>query len=265
MAHAGRKPRAEAETAPATEVVAGQEQTAEFKAAVAAAVAETVSKLLPDLIAKVTPAGATPSLDNQGWAERMALAIAQLTEQRDGQHFVAPAIIQARKEAREKMMDVIVSYRISWSHARERGDKSAMNDTMPSYKLRNKVFLDETLVDPMWIDGAHKAQDTIIDWPGVPNESMIPQNEAAKAVYSLFIGSVGNVEKVVPDKPLHLTAGGLVVKGPPPRGVRNTGVIDAGALPEPAGEGLSVKHKADQKYKEINVLGTAHQPARQAV
>jgi hypothetical protein len=117
----------------------------------------------------------------------------------------------------------------------------------------------------MWIDAGHKAQQTVIDWPGVPNESMIPDNDAAREIHGAFVDSIGNLSEKdkLPEKPLHITRGGLVVKGPPPRGVRQMGGVSD--ILEPVGEGLRVKHKDADKFKEVHVLGTAHAPARQSI
>jgi hypothetical protein len=241
------------------------EQTPEFQSAVAKAVAG----ILPDLIAKLTPAGASgPSHENQGWAEQLSMAIANLTDQRDGSRFVAPEVIRFRKQAREKMVDLIIDARTAWSEAKLRGDRHGMEANSPSYRLVGKVFLDETLVDPMYIeDGTHKALPTTIDWPSVPSDAMVPLNAVAEGIFSAFKDSVGNVSEKdkVQERPMHITRGGLVVKGPPPRGIRQTGIPDqSGAPPEP-GEGLRIKHKGDKEYKEIHVLGTASAPARQSI
>lgn len=241
-------------------------ETPEFKEALSAAVTVELAKILPDILAKVTPAGATASSADNSWAEKMAMAIAQLTEQRDDRRFVPPEVLRARQAARDKMIDLILQERGAWAEARERGDAAEMSAHMPTYRLLNKVFLDETLVEPFWIDANHRAQPTVIDWPSIPNESMQPMNDAARTIHDAFRNSIGNIaerDKIV-EKPLHVTRGGLVVKGPPPRGVPRTGA-EPTIMPETPGEGLRIKHRQADQFKEINVLGTIHAPARQSL
>lgn len=244
--------------------------TAEFQSSVAAAVQASIADLLPGIIAKLTPAGAaSPSTLDANWAEQLSMAIAKLTDQGD-KRFVPPDVLRFREKSRKRMIDLIVDARAQWSEAKARGDAARAESLQPTYRLRNKVFLDEQLIEPMWIDTDHRAKPTIIGWPGVPNDAMEPQNECAKAIFAAFKDSVGNVGEKdpspVPKDKLHTTYGGLVVKTrPPAHELRQVG----GAYElHPAGgpESVVIKHKPGQgEYETINVLGNVAAPARQRV
>ena len=218
----------------------------DFKAAVAEAVKEILAKL-------ATAKDGRPA-DNKdaGWAEEVAMAIASLNDQGVGRKTVAPKILRQRAEARQLMTELIVEMRAS-------GEK-------PVYRLRNKVYLDEQLIDPVWIGPDHTQRPTEIEWLGVPNEAMIPVNKIAKQIHKAFQDSIGSVENAPQERPIAgVTAGGLVIKSGS-RAVRPIAVLDEhGAQPSSEG-GLSVLHKGKSgQYKEVHVLGTVADPARQTV
>lgn len=213
------------------------------------AVNEAVARAIPGIVAQLSKARGTADRDDSTFAEGLAMAIAQLTDQGTGRKRVAPEIVEARAKARERMTGLIVE-------ARAAGE-------IPSYQLRNKVYLDEVLVDPLYVDPATKNQKpTEIDWPGVPNEAMIPINDTAKEIHKAFIESIGSIapEHQVAGKPFAVTAGGLVVKG------GSSALRQVTAFREHenvASEGLRIRgREAPGKHKEIRVLGTVHEPAR---
>lgn len=229
------------------------EQTDQFKAAVAAAASQAAANILATLEANQN--GQTRPGD-ASFAEGLALAIASLSNQGVGRAKpVDPSVIAARTAARERMTELIIG-------ARAAGE-------VPSYELRNKVYLDEVLVDPVFIDPVTKEQrPTRIDWPGVPNEAMIPVNDSAKTIHTEFSDSIGVVQI---DKSKHLkpetfgvTAMGLVVHGAGhalrPMQVGN----ERPGAPQNVGEGLVVHGRGSPtaKQKTINVLGTVASPAR---
>lgn len=231
--------------------------TPEFKAEVARAVQAEVAK---SLAAARETAGTAIDGGDAKFAEKLALAIASLQEQGPGaKKFVAPELLQARAAARERMMELIVEARAS--------------KIVPRYSLRAKVFLDEVLVDPMWVEPrTHITRPTVIEWPGVPNEAMRPctdhlaspdgedegkpryraANEIADAIYKEFRASIGSKTPYTVDRPQRVTAGGLVVHGAPKGPKRET------AAPA-AQEGLRIAHRS----RGINVLGTVAEPARE--
>jgi hypothetical protein len=245
----GRKKRSEVmtETKPLHE-------TDEFKAAVAKATAEAVAAAIPSILSQLTKARGpdTPiSANEQSWAEGLAMAIAQLNDQGSGRKRVAPEVVKAREEARVEMTRLIVA-------AKAEG-------VIPLYQLRNKVYLDEILIEPVYIDMATKSpRPTEIGWPSVPSEAMIPINDAAKGIYEMFSKSIGSTDWQKKPDTFGITAGGLVVK--------NGAVQPKRALPSDNGnintEGLTINkggRGGNQNYKEIPILGTVAAPARQAV
>lgn len=241
---------------PTKEEVAARKakEQAEFDAKVE----ERVLSLVPTLVAQMqaargdTPAASIeqPSVANSSdmaFAEKLAMAISQLTDQGTGRRRVAPEIIEQRAKAREKMGHLII--------------KARAEGLMPSYKLRNKVYLDEVLVDPVYMDAATKTpKPTEIDWPGVPNEAMVPVNDSAKEIYAAFMEAIGSVVKVVSEDTFGVTVNGLVVK--------NGAVQPRRALPsgdhQATSQGLNIKHKQNVpvEQREVRVLGTVAPPAR---
>lgn len=226
-------------------------QSEEFKAAVA----EAAQKAAAEILSTLKDAG-KESPGDISFAEKLGLAIAQLSHQGTGRGKpVDPAILRARDEARTRMTDLILQ-------ARKEG-------VVPVYTLRNKVYLDEVLVDPVYIDPATKEQRaTTIEWPGVPSEAMVPENEAAKQIHAAFSDSIGVVQidhsKHLKPEQFGVTAGGLVVKGAG-HALRPMQVGNQRADAAPQGEGLRVQRGPGNptgKQKEIRVLGTVAAPAR---
>ncbi len=246
---AGRKKRTEIMTE-ATETVSLTD-TLEFKEAVAKATSEAITAAVPAILAQLTQAkaGVPVSAGEQSWAEGLAMAIAQLNDQGTGRKRVAPEIVKARDEARKEMMRLLIEAKASGQ--------------TPYYTLRNKVYLDEVLVEPIYIDPATKSpRATEIGWPSVPSEAMVPSNEVAKGIFEMFSKSIGSSDWNKPADTFGITVGGLVVK--------NGAVQPKRAIPSEDGhiktEGLTIAHRGGEKtFKEIPILGTVAQPARQAI
>jgi hypothetical protein len=239
-------PPAEDMTAPKLSDVT---KTPEF----AAAVAEASAKAVAEILAKMQPAGQAATAGDQNFAEMLAMSIAQLTDQGTGRKRLAPEVLRARAEARDRMQELIIAAR--------------RDGVVPRYTLVAKVYLDEILVEPKWIDSQHIAQDTVIEWPGVPSEAMRPANDVAQGIYDAFMDSIGSTTAVAPEQPMHVTAGGLVVHG---RGQLRRGQQPAGQPrglgAQDVGEGLRIPHKgAPGQYKPVNVLGSVAPPARQQI
>ena len=243
MAKPGRKPKGQPMTETATPIT----ETQEFKDAVAKAIGDAI----PTIVAQLTKAkGDVPvSPGEQSWAEGLAMAIANLNDQGTGRKRVAPEIVKMRDEARKEMIKLLIS-------AKAEG-------RIPLYTLRNKVYLDEILIDPIYIDPATKSpRPTEIGWPSVPSEAMVPVNDVAKGIFEAFSKSIGSSEWNKPVDTFGITVGGLVVK--------NGAVQPKRAVPSADGhiatEGLTISHRGgDKKFKEIPVLGTVAAPARQAI
>ena len=230
-------------------------ETPEFTAAVTAAVESKVTEILGSL----KEGGALGGGDRK-FAENLAMAFATLSEQGTGRKYVAPDVLRARTEAREKMFALLVQ---------ARRDKK-----MPAYRVVAKTLLDDQIVEPMWVDSTHIAQPTEIDWPGVPNDAMVPLNEVAKEIFAAYMDSIGS-------KPKSVSASGAEFEAPDPMddgyGVTAKGlVVRGGAIPRQnrpeavaaghAEQGLNVHHRGGPgTIKEVRVLGKTAAPARQTV
>jgi hypothetical protein len=229
---------------------AGFQNSPEFQAALAAGIAQALPVLRDQILQNLgTARGAAPAVSgDHAFADALAMSIAQLTDQGVGRRHVAPEVLKSRAEARALMVQRIVEARAS--------------DQVPLYRLKHAVYLDEVLVDPVFIDSEKVQRPTEIGWPGVPNEAMQPANEAARGIFQAFTDSIGSVpaNHQQPEREVKVI-GGLVVQGRPiPRPGVNT---DPGNGLSGDG-GLTVPHLGrGGRYKETNVLGTLAAPARQ--
>lgn len=224
-------------------------ETAEFKDAVDKIRQEANRSVVDALAAARVTAGTAGAAGDANWAETFAMAIAQLTDQGTGRTHVAPEILRTRQEGREKMAKLIVA-------ARAEG-------AMPSYRLTSKVLLDNQLVEPFWIDRNHIAQPTEIDWPGVPNEAMLPINGVAKDIFAAFMDSIGGVSKLQQEAlsaDLSVTAGGLTVRG----NINKRTVKEI--VHENSEQGLRLRHQDEPgRYKDVSILGSIAKPAQQSI
>lgn len=255
-------------------------ETPEFKAAVAGMRAELNAQILAMVSGlkegKEPLATASPGTD-QAFAQSLALAIATISDQGVGKgKRVSPEVMAQREAAHERMVKMIIEARTTASEAARHGDEGARAAATPSYRLRNKCYLDEQVVEPIWVDPVSKRQmHTEIDWPGVPNDQMIPINDIAVAIYAEWKQSVGQkptgleanafgAAKVglPPEKQSAVTAKGLVIKGGS-RATREAINPDAHTDRNP-GEGLRLRRPQQPgEILEIPVLGNLHPPARQ--
>lgn len=190
-------------------------ETPEFADAVNSAVEERLGALLPELLSRFSKAqeqaGPAPREPGQkaedgNFVQALALQLAELTGQGQGRIYVSPEVIDQRRRAHERMVDLLL-------------DMRAQRIT-PSYRLKNKVFLNlgpkmgEVLIDPMYRDNNKIIQAQEIDWPGVPNLSMEPINDAAEQVFAAFCESTGGTGKsAAPDRLWALTGDGAILRG----------------------------------------------------
>ena len=235
---------------------AGFQDTPEFRAAVAEGIKQALPTLKDQIIKSLSQAreggGEKVEGDDMAWAKALAMEISQLTDQGTGRKRVAPEIVRQRALARDRMMNALIE-------ARAKGET-------PSYRLANKVYLDEVLVDPVWVNPTTKSPEPVeIDWPGVPSTVMIPSNDVARKIHAAFMESVGGVERVVPEDRFGITPGGLVVKNNAAGGKRSL-PPSLGAIKQHSDsqEGLRIKHRGEPgQYVEKHILGTVAAPARQ--
>jgi hypothetical protein len=230
-------------------------ETEEFKAAVAKAASDALAELLPTL-KKAREAHGTEEEGSADptWMRALAMEISQLTDQGTGRRRVAPEVLRSRQMAREKMTNLIVDARAAKKTA--------------TYRVKAKILLADRVVEPFWIASDHTAQPTIIDWDGVPNEAMVPENKTATAIHKAFMESIGNSARVVPEDALAITPGGLVVHGGAAglsSGKRQVRVPEAKHTGDASPEGgLNIHNKnAPGRFVEKRILGTIADPARQ--
>ena len=223
-------------------------ETPEFKQAVADAAAREVAKLLEASKSPTTGQPIDPTM--RAVFDGIATSLAELTGQGSGRVYVSPEVLKQREHARDKMVDLILAARAA--------------KKIPAYRVTGKVLLDDQLVDPFWIGADHISRPTEIDWPGIPNDAMVPLNETAKEIWAAWKDSVGSIVKVVPEDRLGVTAKGLVVRN---------GAVSATMArrtPGPAAEepvvtdGFRVHHKENPgQLVGRHVLGTIAPPVRQ--
>ena len=229
-------------------------ETEEFKAAVAKAASDALAELLPSLKEARKQQGTEDEGSDPTWMRALAMEISQLTDQGTGRRRVAPEILQSRQAARQKMTDLIIEARAASKKA--------------TYRVKAKVLLADRVVEPFWIASDHTPQPTIIDWDGVPNEAMVPENKTAQAIHKAFMESIGSSVRVVPEDALAITPGGLIVHGGAAAissGKRRVGESEAkhtgDASPE---QGLNIHNKnAPGRFVEKRILGSIADPARQ--
>jgi len=239
----GRPPRIQSETG---NDMTDFTETPEFKAAVAKAVAEA----MPSLMAAISEAkgGAPATSGDQSFAEGLALAIANISNQGIGKKtIVPPQVLKQREEARERMMSLLVE-----AHAR---------GEVPGYTLTKKVYLNEVLIEPQTLDPATKALvDQHIYWPNVPNEFMVPADPLAKEIHAAFLESIaGGPASPAQKQSNFYVSGKVVVKG---RGSQAK-TSEAPAISDPSG--FIDPRMPPGKIKDVPVFGTVAAPVRVGV
>lgn len=221
-------------------------ETPEFKAAVA----EALKGLIPEIakeFANARPA-ATPEADanSSAFADKLAMAIAQLTDQGTDRKRVAPEVLAKRTAERERMGKLIMA-------ARDKGLK-------PLYRALNKLYLNERLVEPFRRGPNNSLEPVIFGWNGVPSEYMYPMDDVAKEIFTAFLNSIGSVadDPSAMEKPLWATPGGLIIQGEAPVSMKQA----PDNLTRKFADGLELKLPNDPREKEIHILGTIHPAAK---
>ncbi len=230
-------------------------ETPEFKNAVADAVNAQLKPVLDALAANgaQAPTSAAAPGSVEEIFSKLALAIADISDQGTDRKRIDPRILAERAAQHNLMVDALI----------EAKNKYGKNDPeRPRYRLVAKVFLNEQIIDPYTVDPATKRPEPVeIYWSGVPNLAMRPVNAAAKKIYGHFMGSIGNETADQKKTAQWVSFGGLTIAGSGP---------SRRQLPETAQdvpteyvfpESLSVA--TDPTKPEVNVLGTVAAPAKQ--
>lgn len=217
---------------------AGYISTADAEAMISAKV-EAATKVMMELLSEKS--AHAPS----DWSRQLAMAIAEMSDQGSNRKRVEPAELARREDARLMMFELLNEYQD--------------NGIKPEWRLKQKVVLDETLIDPMWVDPVSKVQrHTTLIWPGVPNGAMEPVNDAARRVYDLFVISIGGVH--LANVRQRVTPRGLViVEGSAPM-TREAPQVGTGA----GNMGVKITGRGQPgEIVQTNILGTIAAPARQ--
>jgi hypothetical protein len=193
----------------------------------------------------------------------MALAIAEISDQGSNRKRVAPAILAEREASYRRCVALVTEAQHKVKQAREKGDKAAETKWLPEYRLIAKVALNERLIEPFRRMPDKTVAANEIVWTGIPNEAMRPINTIAERIYAEFKGWIGMTDKLATadNRPHIVTAGGLVVKGDPPK--RREGFSED--VPR-FNDDLEIKHDInDPSAPFVHVLGTIASPAKQNV
>jgi len=222
----------------------------EVQALISEAVAMATADLTARLAAQREQHGTVEQSGDQALMRQLAMAIAEVSDPGNQRKRVSPEIMEARREGVLRMETLVMDY--------------AARGVVPEYELTRAVYLAEELVPATYVDRDHVQRRTRIEWPGIPNEGMLPYNEAAREIHGAFMQSIGGATKnVTRESPMlsgkDSTGGqsGLKVmhkpevkQGSPVGKPRNSGVTKVGR--RQAGDVV-----------ETNVLGTVAEPARQ--
>ena len=256
-----RNPASTTPTAPVVDITT----TKEFQDAVTAAAMKAVAEMM----AKTqSPGGDASTGSPDELMSKLAMAIAELTDQGTGQKRLPPEEVIKRRAAHERMGRLIID-------AKQRGAK-------PRYRVMNKIYLNERFIEPYSRDSNNKTIPTIISWTGVPNEYLYPLDDDAEDISAAFKESIGSTVAgpAVAVKPMWMTSNGLVIEGNAASSSR--GGLDHDAFQvndrrtRPAstssdhrpvddrfGDDLGIATANDPRAEFVNILGTVAPPARQ--
>jgi hypothetical protein len=236
-------------------------ETPEFKAALDAALAKAVPEIVAQIAKQGAPIGAGSNEEATALFSKMALAIAEISDQGSNRKRVAPEVLAQRAAAKERCIRLIDDAREHVLEARRQKDGKVEAKWLPEYRVVAKIYFNERFIEPFKRLPDKTIASNEIVWTGIPNEALRPINDIAKKIYAEFRLSIGSTEKLATsdNRPVYITAQGLVVKGDPPK--RREGLTQE--LPAFAEE-MDLKHdNNDPSAPFINVLGTIAAPAKQ--
>lgn len=213
------------------------------------AVANKVRALMPELAAQLAEqlgaarqvAGTSGTADSdRSLINELVVGIAKMSDPNNKKRIVSPEVMAAREAARERMTTLLIE-----AHAQKK---------MPVYSLINKVYLKEIKIEPQYHDGKRMV-DQQINWPGVPNEAMVPVNDVAKAIHKEFLLSIGEAKLKAPVVAPWVLSRGEIKRGHADH-VGDLGNMES-ADPRMGGNGAPVQRAPDQ----VRILGTVAKPA----
>lgn len=141
----------------------------------------------------VAASGAIGPSDMAMFAKMIATAIADLTavnQPTQGRRAPIPAaVLQARAEAWDEMMDLL-------SDIRDQADRGLID--RPLYELTQPFFCDDELI-PATRKLGQQEYPTRIRYADIPNEWMVPKDALARKVHALYMRSIGGQTKNLGD------------------------------------------------------------------
>lgn len=178
----------------------------------------------------------------------------------DAKRVFSPEELRAMDAGREEMARAIIEADSRRREALARDQKAEAEVWMPHYYLTRKVYIGEQKIEPQYRDPVTKEmKDRHINWPGVPNEAMVPVNEVAKKIHAAFLKSIAG------KTPLRNTLSQFVLHGKEVFKGHDRHMEVPVAMPRDSLASVLAPNTAGfsdpQKVKEtLRVLGTVAQP-----
>lgn len=154
---------------------------------------ERIKAMLPGLIATITTevtakvmsagGGVGMGADMRGFIQNMAVDLAKISDPRNERKTVSPEVAASRSEGRQELMDLLVKAAVDHENGAE----------APIYVLINKCFLGGVKFEPQQENATtHRMEDVEINWLRIPNQSMRPVSDSAKAIHAAYLKSISN-------------------------------------------------------------------------
>jgi hypothetical protein len=238
-------------------------ETHAFKTAVSEEVAkhtETLASQVAELRALIekqqaAAIAATPQagveLGLKAIMENLGMTLADVAAQGIGvQKPIPPEVLRAREEAHRLMV--------------QRIKRAKRDGEIPKYRVVAITQADfgrsgQALVQPFWVDSDKVRQPTEIEWPGVPNNSLMPLNDVAKEIMAHFKDSIGNMGRLTPSEELK-GIGTAKVRGNAESKARRDAPMPFDVAPDEDGVRV-LNRSARGQSRRVNILGTLSEPA----